>query len=760
MSKKEIDESGAFLQLQTLIEEIASNSKHTDKTKVIAKFLKTFEGDVYKLFRLLLCKEDKRVYNVREKVFVKLLSQIFNCSEKEMITDLEQGDIGKTTKKFFVASGQAKSKSTLTLNEVDDWLDELTKYTKEEQQIRHFEKILVKATGSDLYYLAKIIDHDLKVMIGPKYALEALHPDAFKAYKVTNDLKSIITKTKKYELESNGKPDLLRKMSLTIDIMVPVKPMLARVSKSCADTVSRCPNGMLCEIKYDGERIQIHKNGDEYSCFSRNLKPVTPHKVADLKEYIPKAFKDAETMIIDSEILLMDSTTKLPLPFGTMGAQKKKQFKDATICLFVFDILMLNGESLMATKMIKRRAILEKNITEIEGRVVLTEIYKPTNEPELQEIFNKVNAKNLEGLVVKDFGGFYEPNMRHWLKLKKEHFAGMGDSADLIVLGAYFGSGSKGGKMSIFLMGVYDEDTKKFRTVVRVGNGFSDAEIDELQTSFKVKKISQDPAKCPDWLNIQKPMLPDFVVVDPKIAPIWEISGAEFSRSTRHTANQISIRFPRVKRVRDDKDWETATSLKELQAMFDLGGINRPALNDDEDDLAEMKDVEMGSAEESEEDDDKKKILSKKSSTKKQAVSSQQNTNISSFFTKTEEKKTTMKRERVKEEDEDNTFVTPPSPQKKLKGQIFSGFRVTSYGDIDEKIKKLVETNGGKFIGEDEDVYFSTMTHMLTQNPWDEVLAFAAQVNPNCLFLAPSWVIDSARQGTKLNYSSYTLKKD
>lgn len=68
-------------------------------------------------------------------------------------------------------------------------------------------------------------------------------------------------------------------MSLTIDIMVPVKPMLARVSKSCADTVSRCPNGMLAEIKYDGERIQIHKNGDQYSCFSRNLKPVTPHKV-------------------------------------------------------------------------------------------------------------------------------------------------------------------------------------------------------------------------------------------------------------------------------------------------------------------------------------------------------------------------------------------------------------------------------------------------------------------------------------------------
>jgi DNA ligase-3 len=339
----------------------------------------------------------------------------------------------------------------------------------------------------------------------------------------------------------------------------------------------------------------------------------------------------------------------------------------------------------------------------------------------------------------------------------------MGDSADLIVLGAYFGSGSKGGKMSIFLMGVYDEDIKRFSTVVRVGNGFSDAEIDELQTSLKVKKISQDPAKCPDWLNIQKPMLPDFVVVDPKTAPIWEISGAEFSRSTRHTANQISIRFPRVKRVRDDKDYETATSLKELQAMFDLGGINRPALNDDEDDLAEMKDTEMGSAsEESNDDDGKKKPISKKpASPKKQVVNSQQNKNISTFFTsKNEEKKISMKRERVNEEDEDNTFVTPPSPQKKMKAQLFTGFRVTSYGDTDDKIKNLVQSNGGKFYGEDDDVHFSTITHLVTQNSWDEALSFASQVNSKCLFLGPSWVIDSDRQGIKLNYSSYLVKKD
>jgi len=162
----------------------------------------------------------------------------------------------------------------------------------------------------------------------------------------------------------------------------------------------------------------------------------------------------------------------------------------------------------------------------------------------------------------------------------------MGDSADLIVLGAYFGSGSKGGKMSVFLMGVYDEDIKKFKTVVRVGNGFTDAEIDDLQTSLPMTKISGDPTLVPDWLLIFNPMVPDFVVKNPRKAPVWEISGAEFTATTRHTS-QIGIRFPRVKRVRDDKDWMTATNLIELKALFDLGGINRPATKGDADSFSE-----------------------------------------------------------------------------------------------------------------------------------------------------------------------------
>jgi DNA ligase-3 len=119
-----------------------------------------------------------------------------------------------------------------------DLFQVLATFTTKDDQVRHFSKILPKCTAADLYYLTKIIDHDLKINIGPKYALEALHPDAFKRtpfptlsiltlleWKITNNLKSVIQKAQSYR--ATGKK-LERKMSLNLDVMTPVKPMLAR----------------------------------------------------------------------------------------------------------------------------------------------------------------------------------------------------------------------------------------------------------------------------------------------------------------------------------------------------------------------------------------------------------------------------------------------------------------------------------------------------------------------------------------------------
>uniref|UniRef100_A0A3B3B616 Ligase III, DNA, ATP-dependent n=1 Tax=Oryzias melastigma TaxID=30732 RepID=A0A3B3B616_ORYME len=185
-------------------------------------------------------------------------------------------------------------------------------------------------------------------------------------------------------------------------------------------------------------------------------------------------------------------------------------------------------------------------------------------------MITRVIREGLEGLVLKDIKSTYEPGKRHWLKVKKDYLneGAMADTADLVVLGAFYGKGSNGGIMSSFLMGCYDPDSKKWCTVTKCSGGYDDAMLARLQKELDVIKISKEPGKIPGWLKIVKNYYPDFIIRDPERAPVWEITGAEFSKSEMHTADGISIRFPRMTRIRDDKDWKTATNLHQLRELF------------------------------------------------------------------------------------------------------------------------------------------------------------------------------------------------
>jgi len=154
--------------------------------------------------------------------------------------------------------------------------------------------------------------------------------------------------------------------------------MLAEACKSIEHAMKKCPNGMFSEIKYDGERVQVHKKGDHFSYFSRSLKPVLPHKVAHFKDYIPQAFPGGHSMILDSEVLLIDMKTGKPLPFGTLGVHKKAAFQDANVCLFVFDCIYFNDVSLMDRPLCERRKFLHDNMVEIPNRIMFSEMKQVT----------------------------------------------------------------------------------------------------------------------------------------------------------------------------------------------------------------------------------------------------------------------------------------------------------------------------------------------------------------------------------------------
>lgn len=554
---------------------VAEQASYNTKTQIIHDFLTKgtsgdgFHGDTYLTVKLLLPGVIKNVYNLNDKQIVKLFSRAFNCNQEEMVRDLEQGDVSETVRIFFEESKTfpPAAKSLLTIHEVDDMLNQLSKMTKEEDQQKVLEDIARRCTSNDLKCIIRLIKHDLKMNSGAKHVLDALDPNAYDAFKASRNLGDVVERVLRNRQQG---PGMKQALSVEASLMTPVQPMLAEACKSIEYAMKKCPNGMYAEIKYDGERVQVHKNGDHFSYFSRSLKPVLPHKVAHFKDYIPKAFPGGNSMILDSEVLLIDTNTGKPLPFGTLGVHKKAAFKDANVCLFVFDCIYFNGVSLMDRPLNERRKFMRENMIEIPNHILFSEMKHVTKAADLADMITRVIREGLEGLVLKDLKSTYEPGKRHWLKVKKDYLneGAMADTADLAVLGAFYGKGANGGLMSIFLMGCYDPETRKWCTVTKCSSGYDDATLARLQKELDMVKISKDPTKIPSWLKINKNYYPDFIIQDPEKAPIWEITGAEFSKAEAHTAGGISIRFPRCTRFRDDKDWKSATTLQQLKELY------------------------------------------------------------------------------------------------------------------------------------------------------------------------------------------------
>jgi len=556
----------SFKEFSRICADISAMSGSLAKTDVVRTlFNDGFSGDVYVWVRLLLPGVVKRVYNLQSKQLIKLFARIFNAIEGVMLTDLENGDLAQTIATFYAKSELTiPEESSLSIFTVDDYLENLKNMTTEDEQRGELTKIIGKCTVNDLKMFIRLIKGDLRIQAGAKVILDALHPQANEAFNSFRNIDAVLDKI--LELKKSGVVN--GSLDIGISLMQPIQPMLAKPCKSVDEVFERCPNGIYSEIKYDGERVQLHKNGGEFKYFSRSLKPVAQHKIKHFDEFITRAFPDGSDLILDAEVLMVDVKTGAPLPFGSLGVHKAAGFEDAVPCLFVFDCIYYNGENLLNKPIRDRRTLLTQHMVEVKNVIKLSEMKIITQKSELTEMINDVLNLGLEGLVLKDVLSVYEPGKRRWLKIKKDYLnnGAMADSADLVVLGGWYGTGSKGGIISIFLMGCRDEENDKWRTVTKVHTGHDDATLEVLQSQLgpNMNKIKRDYNSIPTWLDCARILTPDFVVEDPKQSQVWEITGAEFSKSDIHSANKTSIRFPRVTRIRNDKNWETATTLKEL----------------------------------------------------------------------------------------------------------------------------------------------------------------------------------------------------
>ncbi|AST09363.1 ATP-dependent DNA ligase [Murmansk poxvirus] len=546
-----------FRDFRKLCCSVYHTDSYKEKSELIKKFISDRNDDIYLIIKLLLPGLDDRIYNMNDKQIIKLYSIIFDQQHDEMLNDFKAyGYIGDTIKTFFTRNTNIKplKNSILTLKDVDNFLTDLSFETKESRQLKLLSYITGLSTSNDLKCIVMLISKDLKIKAGPRYVLNAISDTAYDVFRKTNNLQHVIENTEQLD-------------KISISVMTPINPMLAESCTSVEKAFKKFPDGMFAEVKYDGERVQVHKHENQFSFFSRNMKPVLKHKVDYLREYLPKAFKNASSLILDSEIVLVDENNK-PLPFGSLGIHKKNEYANSSMCLFVFDCLYFDGFDMTDIPLFERRSLLQEIMVEIPNRIMFSELKIVKEIEELSEVLNDALERKLEGLIIKNVSGHYEPGKRRWLKIKKDYLkdGSLADSVDLVVLGAYYGKGSKGGIMAVFLMGCYDDDIGKWKTVTKC-SGHDDETLKELQTQLKMIKIGKDHNKIPDWLIINKIHYPDFIVVDPKESPVWEIIGSEFTSSKSHTAAGISIRFPRFSRERSDKDWKTSTHLKELIQM-------------------------------------------------------------------------------------------------------------------------------------------------------------------------------------------------
>ncbi|KAF2761863.1 ATP-dependent DNA ligase [Pseudovirgaria hyperparasitica] len=396
---------------------------------------------------------------------------------------------------------------------------------------------------------------------------------------------------------------------------VPLKPMLAKPTKSITEVLDRFEGkDFTCEYKYDGERAQIHyvsKDADEVfataapsagkseggvsNIFSRNSEDLSK-KYPDILQRLPAWVKPGtKSFVLDCETVAWDVKEKKVLPFQQLMTRKRKDVKaeevTVQVCVFAFDLLYLNGEALVNKSFRERREALRGAFNETEGEFKLAQ-YGNTNELEEIQILLEDSVKaSCEGLMVKMLDGpesSYEPSKRsqNWLKVKKDYLSGVGDSLDLVVLGAYFGKGKRTSWYGAFLLACYNTNKQTYETVCNIGTGFSEAILEEFHTKLSENTIDHPkPFYSHSAGNKDQPD----VWFEPKF--VWEVKTADLTLSPRYKAaadqlgKGVSLRFPRFIKVREDKKPDQATSSRQIAEMYQrqesVAKNKGPAADDD-----------------------------------------------------------------------------------------------------------------------------------------------------------------------------------
>lgn len=516
---------------------------------------------------------------VAEKLALKAIAKSSGITIKKIEKAyMEGGDLGHAASKIL----EQKTQTTFLIEDitVERVYETLMKISKlegsrsQDMKMKYISSLLNDANPQEASFILKILLGTLRLGIAENTVMDALAI----AFTGTKDNRKIIEKA--YNVSSD-----LGNVAQTISakgikgaddfkatVFKPIRPMLAERVKSEQESIEKMGDNFAAEFKLDGERVQIHIREREVTLFSRSLENITNY-YPDIVEKIPNCLKIKEA-VLEAEAVAINENSGEFLPFQELMHRRRKYKIEKAVSQYpitvnFFDVLYLDGNSCLEKQYAKRRKILEDIVMEGEFAKNVPMIIV-NNESDVEDVLENSINSGCEGLMLKSLDAPYQAGSRgsHWLKLKREYRNELGDSLDLVIIGAFFGKGRRTGKYGTLLLATYNDEEDTFPSICKVGTGFTDEDLDQL---YQILSANVTLKKNP---RINSEMEAD-VWFEPEI--IIEIVASEITLSPIHKTalnavrknNGMALRFPKFTgKIRMEKTAEDASTDQEVIALY------------------------------------------------------------------------------------------------------------------------------------------------------------------------------------------------
>jgi DNA ligase-1 len=567
-------------------EKIESTSKRLEMTDLLVDFLKITPkeliGKVAYLTQGRICPDFLGIeIGVAEKSAVKAVARASGRREAEIEEDLKKtGDIGGTAEKFLANKRQVTFfQQPLTVERVYETLDKMARTSGSgavDLKLSLLAGLLAAATPKEAKYILRTVTGNLRLGIADMTVLDALaiaygggketRELVERAYNISSDLGRVAETIAEKGLEG------IKEFRVSID--EPIRPMLAERLSSPEEILEKLGGKCVAEYKYDGERIQAHKSGENITLYSRRLENISsqyPDAVKLFRKYVR-----AREAILECECVAVDVDTGEMRPFQELMHRRRKYeiekaVEDYPVSLFFFEALYVDGRDLTLEPYPIRRKMLQK-VVEESDRTRVANYVTTDSASELEKFFLKAIEEGCEGLVCKSIAedSVYQAGARGWLwiKYKRDYKSEMTDTVDLVIAGAFHGRGKRAGGYGALLLAAYNPENDVFETVTKCGTGFTDDDLTKLPEMLRKHEVPHRHPRVNSTLEAD-------VWFEPAL--VMEILGAEVTLSPIHTCamdsvrkgSGLAIRFPRFTgNYRADKAPEDATTSEEILEMY------------------------------------------------------------------------------------------------------------------------------------------------------------------------------------------------